>query len=24
VLGETGYKKISPSEYIDLLESFKS
>lgn len=24
VLGETGYKKISPSEYINLLESFKS
>ena len=24
VLGETGYKKITPAEYIDLLESFKS
>jgi thioredoxin-related protein len=24
VLGETGYKKISPSEYIKLLASFKS
>ena len=24
VLGETGYKKMSPSEYIKLLESFKS
>ena len=23
VLGQTGYKKISPSEYIDLLASFK-
>lgn len=24
VLGETGYKKMSPSEYIKLLESFNS
>ncbi len=24
MLGQTGYKKISPSEYIKLLESFKS
>jgi thioredoxin-related protein len=24
VLGSTGYKKVSPSEYIELLDSFKS